>query len=122
MKLKNFFCQFPNPWALRVSGMDGIPQNMKKSQNHCTLMCSCEFIHTNDMHFTTKDFSPLSFMLNSIRGNCVLAKVAHCDTAWKKSTKYGENPLKKKGRVGPETLLYVTKDGVNETFLTLGLM
>ncbi len=21
MKLKNFFCQFPNPWALRVSGM-----------------------------------------------------------------------------------------------------
>jgi hypothetical protein len=84
-------------------------------------MCSCEFIHTNDMHFTTRDFSPLSFMLNSIRGNCVLSKVAHCDTAWKKSTKYGENPLKKKGRVRPETLLYVTTDGVNETLLNTGV-
>jgi hypothetical protein len=34
MKLKIFFCQFPNPMALRVV----IPQNVKKSQNHCTLV------------------------------------------------------------------------------------
>jgi hypothetical protein len=37
MKLKKFFCQFPNPWTLRVSGWVVIPQNVKKSQNHCTL-------------------------------------------------------------------------------------
>jgi hypothetical protein len=29
-EIENFFCQFPNPSALRVSGMGGIPQNVKK--------------------------------------------------------------------------------------------
>jgi hypothetical protein len=38
MKLKIFFCQFPNPWALRVSGMGGYTSKCEKSQNHCTLM------------------------------------------------------------------------------------
>ena len=30
MKLKNFFCQFPNPWALRVSGMGGYTSKCEK--------------------------------------------------------------------------------------------
>jgi hypothetical protein len=30
MKLKNFFCQFPNPWTLRVSGMGGYTSNCEK--------------------------------------------------------------------------------------------
>ncbi len=38
MKLKNFCCQFPNPWTLRVSGMGGYTSKCEKSQNHCTLM------------------------------------------------------------------------------------
>jgi hypothetical protein len=38
MKLKFFFCQFPNPWALRVSGMGGYTSKCEKSQNHCTLI------------------------------------------------------------------------------------
>jgi hypothetical protein len=38
MKLKNFFCKFPNPWALRVSGMGGYTSKCEKSQNHCTLL------------------------------------------------------------------------------------
>jgi hypothetical protein len=38
MKLKIFFCQFPNPWALRVSGMGGYTSKCEKSQNHCTLL------------------------------------------------------------------------------------
>ncbi len=38
MKLKFFFCQFPNPWALRVSGMGGYTSKCEKSQDHCTLM------------------------------------------------------------------------------------
>jgi hypothetical protein len=38
MKLKIFFCQFPNPWALRVSGMGGYTSKCEKSQNHCTLI------------------------------------------------------------------------------------
>jgi hypothetical protein len=33
-----FFCQFPNPWALRVSGMGGYTSKCEKSQNHCTLL------------------------------------------------------------------------------------
>ncbi len=33
----NFFCQFLNPWALRVSGMGGYTSKCEKSQNHCTL-------------------------------------------------------------------------------------
>ncbi len=38
MKLKIFFCQFPNPWTFRVSGMGGYTSKCEKSQNHCTLM------------------------------------------------------------------------------------
>ena len=30
MKLKNFFCQFPNPWTLRVSGMGGYASKCDK--------------------------------------------------------------------------------------------
>ncbi len=30
MKLKVFFCQFPNPWALRVSGMGGYTSKCEK--------------------------------------------------------------------------------------------
>jgi hypothetical protein len=30
MKLKKFFCQFPNPWALRVSGMGGSTSKCEK--------------------------------------------------------------------------------------------
>jgi hypothetical protein len=30
MKLKNFFGQFPNPWALRVSGMGGYTSKCEK--------------------------------------------------------------------------------------------
>ncbi len=35
-EVENFFCQFPNPWALRVSGMGGYTSKCEKSQNHCT--------------------------------------------------------------------------------------
>jgi hypothetical protein len=37
-EVENFFCQFPNPWALRVSGMGCYTSKCEKSQNHCTLM------------------------------------------------------------------------------------
>jgi hypothetical protein len=43
MKVKIFFGQFPNPWAPTPLGCQGwvvIPQNVKKSQNHCTLLPS----------------------------------------------------------------------------------
>ncbi len=43
MKVKHFFCQFPNPWALRVSGMGGYTLKCEKSQNHCTLLCSVHY-------------------------------------------------------------------------------
>jgi hypothetical protein len=33
-----FFCQFPNPWTLRVSGMGCYTSKCEKSQNHCTVM------------------------------------------------------------------------------------
>jgi hypothetical protein len=34
-----FFCQFPNPWTLRVSGMSCNTSKCEKSQNHCSLLC-----------------------------------------------------------------------------------
>ena len=37
-EVENFFCQFPNPWALRVSEMGGYTSKCEKSQNHCTLL------------------------------------------------------------------------------------
>jgi hypothetical protein len=37
-EVKKFFCHFPNPWALRVSGMGCYTSKCEKSQNHCTLM------------------------------------------------------------------------------------
>ncbi len=40
MKFKIFFCHFPNPWTLRVSGMGGYTSKCEKSQNHCTLLHS----------------------------------------------------------------------------------
>ncbi len=39
-EVETFFCQFPNPWALRVSGMGGYTSKCEKSQNHCTLMAN----------------------------------------------------------------------------------
>ncbi len=47
--VENFFCPFPNPWALRVSGMGGYTSKCEKSQNHCTLMC-------NVGHFAPESF------------------------------------------------------------------
>ena len=29
-EVENFFCQFPNPWALRVSGMGGYTSKCEK--------------------------------------------------------------------------------------------
>jgi hypothetical protein len=37
MKL-NFFCQFPNPWALGLAGMGCYTSKCEKIQNHCTLL------------------------------------------------------------------------------------
>jgi hypothetical protein len=39
-EVENFFCQFPNPWTLRVSGMGGYTSKCEKSPNHCTLVVS----------------------------------------------------------------------------------
>jgi hypothetical protein len=30
-EVENFFCQFPNPWALRVSGMGGYTSKCEKN-------------------------------------------------------------------------------------------
>jgi hypothetical protein len=35
---ENFVCQFPNAWALWVSGMGCYTSKCEKSQNHCTLL------------------------------------------------------------------------------------
>ncbi len=39
----NFFCYFPNPWTLRVSGMGGYTSKCEKSRNHCTLMNTVQY-------------------------------------------------------------------------------
>ncbi len=44
-EVENFFFQFPNPWALRVSGMGGYTSKCEKSQNHCTLLHNAQCIN-----------------------------------------------------------------------------
>jgi hypothetical protein len=45
MKLNIFFCQFPNPWTLRVSGMGGYTsKSEKKSKSlHPNVQCCFSF-------------------------------------------------------------------------------
>ena len=46
VELKNFFCQFPNPWALRVSGMGGYTSKCeKKSKSLHPNVDSKFFVH-----------------------------------------------------------------------------
>jgi hypothetical protein len=44
MKLKKICCQFPNPWALRVSGMGGYTSKCEKKSKslHPTLQHVCD--------------------------------------------------------------------------------
>ncbi len=58
MKLKKFFCQFPNPWTLRVSGMGGYTSKCEKSQNNCTLLHSLA------------ELMPWNRFLGSLKGQC----------------------------------------------------
>ncbi len=59
MKLKIFFCQFPNPWTLRVSGMGRYTSKCEKSQNHCTLLCSLAGRYDNP--FPPRFLAPIDF-------------------------------------------------------------
>jgi hypothetical protein len=50
-----FFCPFPNPWALRVSGgWVVMTKNVRKIQNHCTLMNAGFPFH--DVYFVADHF------------------------------------------------------------------
>jgi hypothetical protein len=62
MKLKIFFCKFPNPWALRVSGMGGYTSKCEKSQNHCTLVVIPQNVKKSQNHCTLLAFSDLRFL------------------------------------------------------------
>jgi hypothetical protein len=48
-EVKNFFCQFPNPWTLRVSGMGCYTSKCEKNQNHCTLVYKSPHKHRSKM-------------------------------------------------------------------------
>jgi hypothetical protein len=41
MELKIFFCQFPNPWALRVSGMGGYTSKCEKKSKSLHPIAHC---------------------------------------------------------------------------------
>ncbi len=43
-KVEKIFCQFPNLWTLRVSGMGGYTSKCEKNQNHCTLFLIYDFV------------------------------------------------------------------------------
>jgi hypothetical protein len=68
MKLKIFFCQFPNPWTLRVSGMGGYTSKCEKSQNHCTLMYK-------DLIFAFDNENRNIFLLSQVFHYCFLKKL-----------------------------------------------
>ncbi len=83
MKLEIFFCQFPHPWALRVSGMGGYTSKCEKSKNHCTLLDS--FRDSYPINVSHLNFNILCLLLlyESISvvqsHNCLLLK----ENKWK---------------------------------------
>jgi hypothetical protein len=63
MKLKIFFfCNFPNPWAFRVSGMGGYTSKCEKSQNHCTLLCIPSLAGRYDNPIPPRFLTPIDFL------------------------------------------------------------
>ena len=51
MKLKIFFCQFPNPWALRVSGMGGYTSKCEKKSKSLHPNGQSQFLSRNPAFF-----------------------------------------------------------------------
>ncbi len=57
-EVANFFCQFPNPWALRVSGMGGYTSKCEKKskslhpsvQSECTVQYSMSSFNKNSYY------------------------------------------------------------------------
>jgi hypothetical protein len=47
MKLKKNFCQFPNPWTLRVSGMGGYTSKCEKKSKslHPIVQCIVQYMY-----------------------------------------------------------------------------
>ncbi len=83
MKLKIFFCQFPNPWTLRVSGMGGYTSKCEKSQNHCTLfhrhIVECLFRTSVVMKLNFKDALNNSVMSCIAVRTCLYISTFCCD-------------------------------------------
>ncbi len=92
MKLKIFFCQFPNPWTLRVSGMGGYTSKCEKSQNHWTLKLisypSSRALGSVDRRFesSVRENDSISFLLWLINNNHQLHAKPHASYAlWSKT-------------------------------------
>jgi hypothetical protein len=54
MKLKIFFCQFPNPWALRVSGMGGYTSKCEKKSKSLHPINQFDDTKENEVNNTKK--------------------------------------------------------------------
>jgi hypothetical protein len=72
LKLKKFFCQFPNLWALRVSGMGGYSSKCEKSKNHCTLICS--LIYHSLLSCTVCTYVRMNVCNRIVNGNVTFAR------------------------------------------------
>jgi hypothetical protein len=84
MKFKNFFCQFPNPWALRVSGMGGYTSKCEKKSKslHPSVHVHLYNVHapqlfiiTHFEHTVTHEFivNPSFFLL--VKYACVVLRI-----------------------------------------------
>jgi hypothetical protein len=61
MKLKNFFCQFPNPWTLRVSGMGGYTSKCEKKSKSLHPSAHTIQSHMNNIQYIKyKHFSQMN--------------------------------------------------------------
>jgi hypothetical protein len=63
-KVEIFFGQFPNPLALRVSGMGCYTSKCEKSQNHCTLIVDPFFLYQMVWIKLKKHFTVLCLYVN----------------------------------------------------------
>ncbi len=71
-EVEYFFCQFPNPWALGVSGMGCCTSKCEKSQNHWTLLYRHHRAVANIARCSLRLYLQRKTTFQLLNGHCVI--------------------------------------------------